>query len=185
MKNEEDDLDVATQINLALEQRNAARDYHEYFVPGSIKLLLATRSLEKLNQMALANSRMFRYRFGFEPPRLQVRQQVLDIQKNFELTDEEIRWLRHAGHLVISRHEAKIVVTRLSPISGWLQMTALSMVCGALIIQINLSGTFTWNHAVALLAVSSIWIGLGWFLNSLYLAPWRTIKRSGILKEMQ
>lgn len=42
MKEQQPDLQDNIQINLGSEQRNAARDYNEYFIPGSIKLVLAT-----------------------------------------------------------------------------------------------------------------------------------------------
>ena len=51
----------SAQLNLALEQRAAGRDYHEYFVPGSIKLLLATASKTKLDELAMDNERLFKY----------------------------------------------------------------------------------------------------------------------------
>lgn len=181
MKNEEDQHGETTQLNYALEQRNAGRDYHEYFVPGSIKLLLATCSQEELNRMALDNSRLFRYRFGFEPPKKVVRQQVLDIQKQYELTDEEVRWMRHAGQLQISRNEAKLVPSRLMPATGWLQLAMLSLVCIALVFQIAFSAAPAWKQGLGQLVVSILWFGGAWGLNSLFLAPWQTLKRSGAI----
>lgn len=182
MKNEEDQHGETTQLNYALEQRNAARDYHEYFVPGSIKLLLTMRSQEQLNRMALDNSRLFRYRFGFEPPKV-VRQQVLDIQKKYDLTDPEVRWLRHAGQLQISRTRAKLVPSRLMPATGWLQLAMLSLVCIALVFQIAFSTAPAWKQALGQLVVSILWFGGAWGLNSLFLAPWQTLKRSGAIME--
>ena len=51
------------QFNLANSQRNAARDYYEYILPGSMKQLLLMSTKEELDRMALNNGYMFKYRF--------------------------------------------------------------------------------------------------------------------------
>lgn len=181
MKEQQSDPQDGIQINLGSEQRNAARDYHEYSIPGSIQLALATWSPEKLNSTALNNSRFFRYRFGFEPPRV-VRQQVLDLQKEHDMTDREIRWQRRAGHLEVSRTEAKLVPSRLMPAAGWIQVTTLSCFCMAMTLQIAASTSPAWKQAVGQLIVFGLWFGGAYMLNSLLLAPWRTLKRVGLVK---
>lgn len=168
------------QLNLATEQRNAGRDYHEYFVPGSIKLVLATWPKEKLDAQALDNEVMFRYRFGFEPGKT-VRQQVLEIRKQYDFTDREIRWLRHSGQLFIAPHEAKLKPSRLMPLIGWSQATLLGLMCIGMVLQIKLSTAPAWKQGLAEIAVAGLGFGVFWILNSLYLAPWRTLKRSGAL----
>lgn len=182
MSEEQREDQECIQINLGMEQRNAGRDYHEYFIPGSIKLLLATRPQDELDRMARDNSRLFRYRFGFEPPKV-VRQQVLDIQKKYDLTDQEIRWLRHAGQLQISYKEARLVPSRLMPAAGWLQLAMLSLVCIVMVFQISFSTAPAWKQALGQLFVSGFWFGSAWILNNLYLAPWRTLKRTGAIPE--
>jgi hypothetical protein len=81
MKEQQSAPQDSIQINLIGEQRKATGDYNEYFIPGSIKLVLATWTQEKRNSMALNNSNFFRYRFGFEPSKV-ARQQVLEIQES-------------------------------------------------------------------------------------------------------
>lgn len=168
------------QVNLATHQRNAGRDYHEFFVPGSIKLLLATKTKEELDRMAIDNSRLFNYRFGFEPPTI-VRKQVLTIQQKYDFTDREVRWLKRAGQLQISRKEAKLVPSRLMPITGWIQLVAFSLVCVAMTFQIAFSSNPAWQQALGQLLVSGFWFGGLSIMNTLYLAPWRALERSGAL----
>ncbi|MCX7192713.1 MAG: hypothetical protein NTY60_03690 [Proteobacteria bacterium] len=168
------------QLNLATEQRNAGRDYHEYFVPGSIKLVLATWPKAKLDEIALDNSIMFRYRFGFEPTET-VRKQVLEIKNQYDFTDREIRWLRHSGQLSIATKEAKLKPTRLMPMIGWSQVVLFSMVCVGMVMQIIFSTAPAWKQALGEITVAGLSFGVFWVLNSLYIAPWRTLKRSGVL----
>jgi hypothetical protein len=168
------------QINLATDQRNAARDYHEYFVSGSIKLVLAIWSKAKLDEVALDNSTMFRYRFGFEPPTV-VRKQVIDIKNQYDLTDREIRWLRHSGHMAISRKEARLKPDRLLPITGWVLSSLLSLVCVGMVFMIAFSTAPAWKQALGEIFVSVLWFGVFWILNLLHFAPWQALKHSGAI----
>ncbi len=168
----------AVQINLGTDQRNAAGDYHEYFIPGSIKLVLATWSKAKLDETALDNSTMFRYRFGFEPPMV-VRKQVLDIKNQYDLTDREVRWQRHSGQLIISRNEARLKPALVLPIAGWILSFILSLVCIGMVFIIASSAAPAWKQALGEITVFGIWFGVFWIINILHFAPWRAIKRSG------
>jgi hypothetical protein len=47
-----------------------------------------------------------------------VREQVIDFQNQYDLSDAEIRWLKRAGHLRITRTEFKVDASRLMPIYG-------------------------------------------------------------------
>lgn len=176
----EDQQNNNTQINLGMEQRNAGRDYHEYFMPGSIKLFLATRPKEELDRLALNNPRLFCYRFGFEPPKL-VRQRVLEIQNEHDLSDREVRSLRHSGQLSTSRTEATLKPSRLMPIAGWLQLGILCLICIPMALHVANSTAPAWKQMLGLLFVCVFWFGGAWVLNNLYIAPWRILKGSGIV----
>lgn len=182
MKEQQPDLQGRIQVNLGSEQRNAARDYHEYFIPGSISLVLSTWTQEKRNSTALDNSNFFRYRFGFEPPKV-VRQQVLEIQKKHDLTDREVRWLHRSGQLRASGTEAKLVPTRLMPLAGWIQVTLFSIVCILMTLQIAVSNAPALKQALGQLIVFGLWFGGCFMLNSLLLSPWQTLKRAGVIKK--
>jgi hypothetical protein len=177
----ENNSQETVQINLAEDQRNAARDYHEYFVPGSVRLALATWSKAKLDEIALDNSTMFRHRFGFESPMAVVRKQVLDIKNQYELSDREIRWLRHSGQLIISRKEAKLKPARMLPITGWILSTLLGLTCAGMLFIIVFSTAPAWKHALGEIVVSAIWMGTFWILNLLHFAPYRALKDSGAI----
>ena len=181
MKEQQSAPQDSIQINLIGEQRKATRDYNEYFIPSSIKLVLATWTQEKRNSMALDNSNFFRYRFGFEPPKV-ARQQVLEIQKKHDLTDREVRWLHRSGQLKVTRTEAKLIPSRLMPAAGWIQVSILSFFCLAMTLQIAASNAPAWKQALGQLIISGLWFGGACMLNSLLLAPWRTLKRAGVVK---
>lgn len=181
MKEQQSAPQDSIQINLIGEQRKATGDYNEYFIPGSIKLALVTWTQEKRNSTALDNSNFFRYRFGFEPPKV-ARQQVLEVQEKHDLTDREVRWQYRSGQLKVSRTEAKLIPSRLMPAAGWIQLSILSFACLAMTLQIAASNAPAWKQALGQLIISGLWLGGAYMLNSLLLAPWRTLKRAGVVK---
>lgn len=115
------------QLNVALEQRNALRDYHEHQLSGSIETILATWSKEKLDEAALDNGRMFAHRFGFETTQ-PVRQIILELQKRFDFSDREIRSLKRAGYLRIERDNVRIEASRVWHIVSWFQLAFLLLI---------------------------------------------------------
>ncbi len=172
--------DVINQINLALEQRNAGRDYYEFFIPGSIKLALATWPKAKLDAHSIDNGYMFRYRFGFEPTPI-VRQQIIEIQNKYHYTDEEVRWLKRSRHFAISRNSLKIETSPLMPAVGWLQIIMLSLFCISMVLKIEFSQAPEWNRGLGTLSLMGIWFAGSWILYKLYLYPWKTLKQSGAI----
>lgn len=174
----------SAQLNLALEQRAAGRDYHEYFIPGSIKLLLATASKTKLDEMAMGNERFFKYRFGFNATST-VRQQVIDFQTKYDLLDNEIRWLRRAGHLRVTRQELIVDTSRLMPMYGWFQVTLISLVFAAAILQLaGLETAIPWKRDLTQIGLGAIWFCIAGILIKMFVNPWRTLKQAGILNTM-
>ncbi len=148
---------------------------------GWIKLALATWTQEKRNSTALDNSNFFRYRFGFEPPKV-ARQQVLEVQEKHDLSDREVRWLHRSGQLRVSRVAAKLVPSRLMPAAGWIQMSILSFACLVMTLQISVSSAPASKQALGQLIVFGLWFGGAYMLNNLMLEPWRTLKRAGVIK---
>ncbi len=171
----------SAQLNLALEQRAAGRDYHEYFIPGSIKLLLATASKTKLDKMAIGNPTMFRYRFGFTAT-TSVRSKVIDFQTKYDLLDNEIRWLKRAGHLRVTRQELTIDTSRLMPMYGWFQVTLVSLVFAAAILQLaGLETAIPWKRDLTQIGLGAIWFCIAGTLIKMFVNPWRTLKQAGAL----
>lgn len=174
------DSSEITQVNHASIQRNAGRDYHEHFSLSTIKLVLATWSKAELDAKSLDNSMMFKCRFGFETHEA-VRKQVLEIKNRYDFSDREIRWLRYSGQLVITPNEAKLKPSPVMPLLGWAQLVLFSLICLGMMLQITFSAAPAWMQAACQLTVSGISFGVFWLVNALYLAPWRTLKRSGAL----
>ena len=172
----------SAQLNLALEQRAAGRDYHEYFIPGSIKLLLTTASKTKLDEMAIANPNMFRYRFGFTAT-TSVRSNVIDFQTKYDLLDNEIRWLKRAGHLRVTRQELIIDTSRLMPFYGWLQVVLISILFATTIIQLSfVEPAISWKRDLIQIALGATWFAIIAMLVKAFIAPWRTMKSAGAIK---
>lgn len=177
----EEQQDAKTlQFNLAKIQRNAARDYNEYFIPSNIKLVLATTPQAELDELAEDNDRMFRYRFGFSATRA-VRRQVIALQQTYDLSDSEIRWLKRAGHLRLSRTHMTIDPSRLMPIAGWIQLTFFSIYCIGMIFLVAFSGAPEWKQGLGQVILAAIWSAGTAGLFKLYVAPWNTLKRSGAI----
>ena len=105
----DDRVNINIQFNLANSQRNAARDYYEYILPGSMKQLLLMSTKEELDRMALNNGYMFKYRFGFEPTSL-ARQKIIKLQCKHDWSDQEVRDLYKTGNLRINRDHVQLKV---------------------------------------------------------------------------
>ena len=171
----------SAQLNLALEQRAAGRDYHEYFIPGSIKLLLATASKTKLDELAKGNERLFKYRFGFNATST-VRPQIIEFQTKYDLLDDEIRWLKRAGHLRVTRQELIIDTSRLMPMYGWFQVTLVSLVFAAAILQLaGVETAIPWKRDLTQIGLGAIWFCIAGILIKMFVNPWRTLKQAGAL----
>lgn len=126
------------------------------------------------------NERLFHYRFGFSATRA-ARRQVIAIQQTYDLSDSEIRWLKHAGHLRISRTDMTLDPSRLLPVTGWIQLTVFSIVCIAMIFQVAFSGAPAWKQGLGLTILAAIWFAGAAMLFKLYVVPWNTLKRSGAI----
>jgi hypothetical protein len=92
---------ASIHLNIDGIQRNARRDYYENITLGSIKTLLLCAPKAQLDRIALDNSRMFEYRFGFETSRT-IRRQILAIQNRYDFTDKQKRGIRVTGTLKIT-----------------------------------------------------------------------------------
>lgn len=177
---EQRQYDEVIQLILGNNNRSAGRDYFEIFIPGSIKLALATWSKAKLDRIAKDNYRLFRYRFGFNATSL-VREKVIDFQNKYDLSDSEIRWLKHAGHLRTTRTELTIDASRLMPIYGWIQVGLLSIVLCAAILGAGYSAEPEWKRALHQVTLGVLWFCIGAILLKMFVVPWRTLKESGAI----
>lgn len=172
----------SAQLNLALEQRAAGRDYHEYFIPDSIKRFLFTASKTKLDEMAIGNQYFFKYRFGFKATST-VRPLVIDFQSKYDLLDDEIRWLKRAGHLRVTRQELIVDTSRLMPIYGWLHVVLISLFFATCIIQLSFVGpAISLKRDLIQIALGAMWLTIIAMLVKAFIAPWHTMKSAGAVK---
>lgn len=173
---------IVLQLNSAPDQKIAGRDFHEHLNVGSVKAFLTLRPKEELDLISCSNPRLFHRRFGFcgTTP---VRKQTIEIQNKLDESDWEMRWLRYSGLLAISRHEATLKPTRLMPVSGWIQLSMLSLIFADLLLNIAYSAAPIEKQALGLLITLTLWAGSGWGLYRLYIAPWLTLKKAGVLSK--
>lgn len=169
------------QMNVALEQRNALRDYHEHQIIGPIETILATWSKEKLDKAALDNGRMFIHRFGFETTQ-PVRQIILELQKRFDFSDREIRSLKRAGHLRIERDNVKIEASRAWHIVSWFQLAFLLILGFTIFLCVETSHVPPLKRFVAEMVITGSLSGFVYLFHRFFLDPWRTLTRSGAIK---
>lgn len=173
-----------TQLNLGTHQRNAARDYYELLIPGSIELMLAATPQAQLDELTENNPRLFRRRFGFKAIQA-VRKQIIALQQIHEFDDSDIRWLKHAGHLQISRNAVRIQPSILMPILGWIQLVIFSSVYLSVAMQIILSTAPEWKQGLGLIGATAFWFAGAGISRKLYLQPWSTLKRAGVIQARQ
>lgn len=172
--------DEHIQLNLGNEQRNAARDYYEYVVYGSIKQILAMSHRDELDCRALNNGTMFKHRFGFEATDL-VRQKIIKLQRTYDIFDGEINRLYRSGNLRITRKNIRIKAYRLEPVLGWVQIFFFFMMSAMVLWHIELSNATIWKKVAGELFITTSLTAGTWLLHQLYIAPWRILSRSGAL----
>ena len=83
--------------------------------------------------MAADNERFFKLRFGFFASQIQ-RERVLALQRQYTLSDDEIRRLRAYGILQLGRDSARLAPAPLSEAVGWVSAGFLFLLAIALLI---------------------------------------------------
>lgn len=170
------------QFNVATEQRNAARDYFESTGIGSINVALATWTPERLDETSQFNPNLFASRFGFSGT-APVRAQVIAFQRKYDLLDNEIWWLRRAGHIQVTRTGIKIDTSALMPILGVVQVTLFSVMIVLMFLQVEMSSAPEWKKALGYSGVGIFGGVMLYVLIKLYIVPWRTLSECGAVKQ--
>lgn len=173
---ESTDHSGVTQFNLGARARIAGRDYYESRIPDSIKVYLATTPSDRLDEEAIDNERLFYYRFAMDLPR-SAREQVVAIKLRYGLTDAECRWLRRSGQFRVTRDSAELVRDRWVPAAGWFYTLILMAFCGPSLLLIAISGAPAWKQALGSIVLAALWLGALWFINRMFLAPWRWLRQ--------
>ena len=185
MLQNEESLDIS-QLNLGKSNRNAGRDYYEMLIPGSIKLVLATQSCERLNEMAQDNNYLFKYRFGFEAT-TPVRKQVIDMLKRYDLSDKEIRILKRSGQLVINRTNAKLKKPSHWVMAlGWFYVGLVGLAVFARLFTLTQNKELeSVEQALQVALTYAVFALVIWVIMTIFILPGRILRQSGADQEDQ
>ena len=172
------------QFNIAPTQQNIAGNCYDFSALGSLELMLASRPQEELDVLTENNPRLFHHRYGFRATKA-VRGQIIALQQAKELDDSAIRWLKYAGHILISRTDMRVKPSRLMLISGWIQLVAFSLICLSGFSQIAFVNAHELKQVLEAIFLALFWFaGIGALLK-LYILPWSTLKRAGLTAQLQ
>ena len=180
MSQQVDSAHPDVQINLGAFPRISGRDYIEMKAPDSIKMVLALTPSSQLDDMTVDQEHLFPYRFGFDANR-SIRTQIIALKHQHDLTDMDIRSLRHAGQLIIRGDQAKLTPNRLMPTLGWIYFSIFSLVFSVSAVTIVTSSAVEWKQNLGLAIIASMWLAAVVFVNKVHLEPWRLLKRAGLL----
>ncbi len=146
--------------------------------------MLAAWDMDRLDRQAKTNPYMFKIRYGFKATTA-VRVQVVDFQKQHDLSDSEIRWLKRSGHIRATRKDMRIDASRTMPIIGWAQVGFFTLVVALMVLQVCFSGASEWKQGLGLLLLTSFWFGIAWVMHKLYIGPWQILKQAGVIDGSQ
>lgn len=170
------------QTNIANEQRNAGGNYWEVHAQSDMKFAMATWPAKRLDDTAIENPRFFKARFGFEASTF-ARIKVIAFQRQFDLLDSEIKFLKRGGVLKTTRQGLRIDKSYVSPLLGWMQIAMLGTMVTMMLFTIALSKAPELKQAVGyaligfIVAPTLIWIARTCIL------PRRLLKECGALDE--
>jgi hypothetical protein len=176
----EESVDIS-QLNLGQANRNAGRDYYEMLIPGSIKLVLATQSRERLNEMAQDNNYLFKYRFGFEAT-TPVRKQIIDMINRYDFSDKEIRILKRSGQLVINRADAKLKKPSHWVMAlGWFYVGLVGLAVFARLFTLTQNKELeSVEQALQVALTYALFALVIWVIMTIFILPGRILKQSGV-----
>lgn len=172
-----DESGKVIQLNLGAHARNSARDYVEVSVPDSVKTFMTLTPTAQLDKMALDNERMFEARYGFKAGKA-VRMQVIDMQRQYDLTDSEVTTLRKAGQLSIRPKDQVVRVgdDMVGPVAGGIYLFLFTAVCLSLFIDVHLRTGQEGKKLLASLLIAGMWVGVIWYAAARMIGPWHMIR---------
>ncbi|WP_341677279.1 hypothetical protein [Niveibacterium sp. SC-1] len=148
--------------------------------PASMRLVLALTPSEELDQRASDNAYFFAARFGFDA-NTQVREQVLRIQSQHQLTDREIRILKRGKILQIRNQQVSLEHPRSRRISSQVQIVCLSAF--AVMMVLALTGIKpSLTQSLIQLGIMVTWAVLTFPVYWFALRPWRVLKDAGLVQ---
>jgi hypothetical protein len=157
---------TVTQLITAPGVRIAGRDYVES-MGSSISLRVATMDSEQLRNESANNEYVFRYRFGISRPK-DVRERLLGIAKDIDLSDAEVRWMLRAD-----RDSVKLVAGQWCLLLGAFHAAAMTWFAVSSMLVVLANPQEPWRQLIASLVLGATWLGTTWLCDRLYLMPWR------------
>lgn len=180
--NKEDEKSI--QINVAENQRNAGRDYFEINHAGNIAYFLATEPEQELDNVASSNETMFKYRFGITVNHC-VRSKIIRLKSEHFMTDVQTSTLIKSGQI---RHQGQAVLIapdRISPLIGSIFIALLSIPVVLGLLHISLMASKTSISTLLYISITlGFWFCAAYLIKKYMIAPWKTLKDSGILNRL-
>lgn len=169
-----------TQSISSPHNRTAGRDYVEHRQIKDIRLLLNTESKESLDELALKNERFFARRFGFIAS-TQIRQQLIDFQNQYDLTDRQIVWLKYTGFLLVRRNTLQVEKSAIVMLFGYSQAAILSLIFLMCIVNFLFSNKLSPDTGEIMLFTTLLYSAFMWVVDKAFLGPRRCLRDKGII----
>lgn len=133
------------QINIAQNQRNASRDYHEYHIHliQSPKILMMTLSESELDELSINNEKNFKYRFG-RSFNFEIRKKIIELKRENQWTTKDTRQLLVTGGIQINPSSQTVKTYRepYSYFAAWLLIGLVTIYyAGFILLLSNLPNT--------------------------------------------
>lgn len=164
------------QIAFGGKNRFAARDYYEH--PSSGDTLLSPTAAR--NQRAIWDEDVFRDRFGFDAPAEQ-RQDVIDLQCHWDLTNKEITALYTGGCLTLGKGAATRLSARVAAYA-WGHFFLVSAVTCAALASFRLQ-PFSANTPTSMSLAFSLYgiaVLMLWFASRIGFKPVGILRKRGL-----
>lgn len=169
-----------TQSISSPHNRTAGRDYVEHRQIKDIRLLLNTESKESLDELALKNERFFARRFGFIAS-TEIRQQLIDFQNQYDLTDRHIVWLKYTGFLLVRRNTLQVEKSAIVMLFGYSQAAILSLIFLICLVNFLFSNKLSPDAGEIMLFITLLYIAFMWVVDKAFLGPHRCLRDKGII----
>lgn len=181
------DADPSSQV-IPFPERSATTDAP--LAPGwdalKQELVAATRDLwttaqedlvDAYDRQVVADEYEFRARFGFERPRRD-RKHLIELKHALDLTDREIRLLQRAGALSYKPEAVRLNASRWMMVYGQFMLATLGLMGLQACHLASRQNTVTLLLIVKLVGLAVMLMGMGWFIQYIYICPWRIQKRT-------
>ncbi len=171
-----DDEMMPSQISHGEHARTAGRDYFEVMVVQSARAVLETAPEETVNKISVNNPRFFRFRFGWNWPKL-YRKALVRFSQEHEFTDGQIKGLYRSGNLKCTPTGISVLGSRTK---FWVGLMIAIYINAIYALPISLN----WQRiqsdallAIRTVEVVSVSIVFTWSTYKVFIEPWLLMTR--------